>query len=178
MPDDISPALKIIDRISQQIPLLLFAAQRIQTGLPTQALKSLQKQVPAEHSRGTACAAPRRRASPSNDAYSLATALPSRGRCAALDGPRRDAGSRFPGRPPFLDCPSEPPIVAQSLDGGGIRPALRACKVTRQVAGLRHILACGCGNARPGPVGYPPVTPPCSMPKPRHRPSGRSLRDD
>ena len=62
--------------------------------------------------------------------YGLATASPSRERgagplvrLAAHGGPRRGAGNRFRGRSPFLDCPSEPPIAAQSLDGGGLRPA-------------------------------------------------------
>lgn len=101
-------------------------------------------------------------------------------RLAAHGGPRRGAGIRFRGRSPFLDCPSKPPIAAQSLDGGGLRPApLRsACTVSCQPARLRHILACGCGNARLGPAGFPSVMPRCSSPKPRHRPSGRSLRGD
>ena len=72
----------------------------------------------------------------------LATALPSRGkgrgplvRLMAHGWPRRGAGNRLSCRWLALGCPSEPPIAAQSLTGGGIRPALQACKVPRQVAG-------------------------------------------
>lgn len=68
-------------------------------------------------------------------------------RLAAHGGPRRGAGNRFRGRSPFLDCPSEPPIAAQSLDGGGLRPApLRsACNASCQRAGLR-LKAAPCGR--------------------------------
>lgn len=68
-------------------------------------------------------------------------------RLAAHGGPRRGAGSHFRGRSPFLDCPSEPPIAAQSLDGGGLRPApLRsACNASCQRAGLR-LKAAPCGR--------------------------------
>lgn len=102
-------------------------------------------------------------------------------RLAAHGGPGRGAGNHFRDRSPFLDCPSEPPIAAQSLDGGGLRPApLRsACNASCQRAGLR-LKAAPCGRflmLAPA-FGFPAVMPPCSSPKPRHRPAGRSLRGD
>ncbi len=115
--------------------------------------------------------------------YGLATPAASRGRGTALGGPRRGAGSRFRGRSPFLDCPSKPPIAAQSLDGGGLRPAtVRPSPATGHAnrPAIRHKWPAATGYAglysvrRTAPVFMPR----CSSPKPRHRPAGRSLRGD
>ncbi len=104
-------------------------------------------------------------------------------RLAAHGGPRRGAGTRFRGRFPFLDCPSKPPIAAQSLDGGGLRPAtVRPSPATGHAnrPAIRHKWPAATGYAglysvcRTAPVFMPR----CSSPKPRHRPAGRSLRGD
>lgn len=109
---------------------------------------------------GDCCADPRRRAAPGKCLSSRATALPSCRRVrsplvrlASHGGPRCGAGIRFPGPVSVLDCSSKPPIAAQSLNGGRLRPATMQPSPATSHANrrdLRHILAdeTGCGNAQ------------------------------
>lgn len=99
-------------------------------------------------------------------------------RLTAHGGPRRGAGIRFRGRSPFLDCPSKPPIAARSLDGGGLRPAtMKPSPATGHANRLGTAPYPRCAPVMLA-LETPVVMPRCSSPKPRHRPSGRSLRGD
>jgi hypothetical protein len=69
---------------------------------------------------------------------------------AASGGPRRGAGGCFRGRSLFLDCPSVPPIAAQSLAGSGLRPGGKPpCNRSRQRARDCALSSPCSGNARP-----------------------------
>lgn len=97
-------------------------------------------------------------------------------------GPRRGVGTDELHDLLYRLCTSKPPIAAQSLAGSGLRPALRACNVSRQGAWVSissplrgRLRRSRCARLRypsPGGLRQPPVTPRCSSPKPCPRPFG------
>lgn len=102
-------------------------------------------------------------------------------RLPASGGPRRGAGSAFPWPTAFHFALQSRPSLLSRSPAAGLDRRRCATPARRHASGQAVTISSplrGCG-IRPGlAFGFPAVMSPCSSPKPRRRPSGRSLRGD